>query len=61
MDKDAYLDKVERLSQKVYSLNYRFIHAPIQRDADALLETIQESLEAYQDLVESDEGEHSDD
>lgn len=61
MDKDAFVDKIEKIITKVNSVGYRFGSGHIQEEADLLLQSAVESLETYLDLVEDDDFEQTED
>ena len=56
MDKEAYVEKVEKLIERINGLTYRFVEPPVSRDAAELLEEAETALENYLDLVSEDEG-----
>lgn len=56
MDKENFLDRIEKLVSKINNLNYRFADADTQREAVQLIEAATSALEDFSDLVESDTG-----
>ncbi|MFZ9472486.1 MAG: hypothetical protein ACO26H_02180 [Sediminibacterium sp.] len=55
MDKETFVDKVEKIITKINGLSYRFSDNHTQEEADTLLQSARESLEDFLYLVEGDD------
>lgn len=60
MDKETFVDKVEKIITKINGLSYRFNSSHVQEEADTLLQSARESLEDFLYLVEGDDFEEED-